>query len=317
MPKVSIIVPVYNVENYLRRCVDSILNQTFSDFELILVDDGSPDNCGVVCDEYEKKDKRIKVIHKENGGLSDARNAGIDIARGEYLGFVDSDDWIHPQMFEILYNGIVENNVKMSVCGYEETDVQKGFEDISEVKYNVKNGLDFFVEKNLIAVVAWNKLYHKSLFEEIRYPIGKIHEDEFITYKLLYKAGNIAYCENQLYCYFINLNGITKSNKNLKRIDQLLAFEERRDYFKKNKLNLYYNWATICLLEFYGIHYKTFKENPQYKDTAKEIRRKMRRLLIKEAKKCKINYRNFSYLYDTAFVDLTRLRQLIKKILKS
>ena len=257
MPKISIIVPIYKVEQYLHRCVDSILAQTFTDFECILVDDGSPDNCGAICDEYAKKDKRIRVIHKPNGGLSDARNAGIDIAKGEFLGLVDSDDWIHPQMYEILYKGIVENNVKLSVCAYEETDLEKEFEHISEPKFEVCRGMDFLISNNVTAVVAWNKLYHRSLFEDIRYPVGKLHEDEFTTYKILYKAGSITYCCEKLYMYFINNNGITKLEHTLRsvgnkeelrkrkeafikrRIDRLEALKERVDFFKNKDESAY------------------------------------------------------------------------------
>ena len=126
MAQISVIVPVYKVEPYLRRCVDSILAQTFTDFELILVDDGSPDNCGAICEEYEKKDSRVHVIHQENEGLSAARNAGIEWvfanSNSEWLNFVDSDDWVHPQMLERLYHAVLEHNVKVSICGYEETD---------------------------------------------------------------------------------------------------------------------------------------------------------------------------------------------------
>ncbi|HDT8053597.1 TPA: glycosyltransferase, partial [Enterococcus faecalis] len=130
MPKISIIVPVYNVEKYLEKCVRSILAQTFTDFELILVDDGSPDSSGAMCDQFAEQDQRVKVIHKENGGLSDARNAGIEIATGEYLGFVDSDDYIADDMYELLYTNIVKEDADLSICGIY--DVYEGKEPVEK-----------------------------------------------------------------------------------------------------------------------------------------------------------------------------------------
>lgn len=300
-PKISIIVPIYNVEEYLHRCVDSILNQTFTAFELILVDDGSPDNCGAICDEYAKKDKRIKVIHKGNGGLSDARNAGIDIASGEYLGFVDSDDWIHPQMYEVLYKGIVENNVKISICEYEETERQREFEHISDISYNVQKGLDLLVSKNVTAVVAWNKLYHKSLFDKIRYPVGKIHEDEFVTYKLLYEAVKISYCENRLYFYFINENGITKSEYSPKHLDMLDAFEERVAFLYEKKENKCFRFSAYHMINMTELQYFEYKKSSKYKYVCKNVSKRMRRYLKQYGKCVGISKKSHYHFYVVAY----------------
>ncbi|RGM21729.1 glycosyltransferase family 2 protein [Eubacterium sp. OM08-24] len=163
---ISVIVPVYKVEEYIYRCVDSILAQSFKDFELILVDDGSPDNCGKICDEYAQKDKRITVIHKENGGLSDARNTGIDWAlknsNSNWITFIDSDDWVHTDYLKNLYNAVKENNVDISVCGYVNTT---GEDDLhtknSEINTLLCTPEDFFINNNINAVVAWGKLYKK------------------------------------------------------------------------------------------------------------------------------------------------------------
>ena len=194
---ISVIVPVYKVEKYIHRCVDSILAQTFTDFELILVDDGSPDNCGKICDEYAEKDNRIHVIHKENGGLSDARNAGIDWAfansDSEWITFIDSDDWIHPKYLEALYNAVKETGCEISICGYEETTGDSPKVDDINLQAVIVSTEDFFCEHNVNAVVAWGKLYKKELFREIRYPVGKLHEDEFTTYKLLFQYENCAF----------------------------------------------------------------------------------------------------------------------------
>lgn len=308
MPKISVIVPVYNVEKYLNRCIDSILDQTFVDFECILVDDGSPDNCGKICDEYANKDERIRVIHKENGGLSDARNAGIESAQGEYLSFIDSDDWIHPQMLEILYDGIVKNDVMLSVCAYEETKDEKPFEKIENVNFDIRNGIDFLTEDNVTAVVAWNKLYNKNLFEDIRYPIGKLHEDEFVTYKILYKAGNIAFCNEKMYMYFVNYDGITKGKITAKRIeDAICAWEERDAFIREHGLVQYRDWSEKMLLDRYNMSYRTGGElcSKKYR---KQLLRKMRRILIFHGKRLGVSFK--PWYYEIAFPKITRILEL-------
>ena len=202
---ISVIVPIYNVEKYLNKCIESIINQSYSNLEIILVDDGSKDSSGIMCDSYILKDKRIKVIHKENGGLSDARNVGIDKAKGEYIVFIDSDDWIDEKMIEILYNIIKKNNSDISICDYflaynEEIQTQK--EDIEIINLSNIEALKKIYDKDLgvCMIVAWNKLYKRNLFkDDIRYPYGKIHEDEFTTYKLLYKAEKISYTKQKMY----------------------------------------------------------------------------------------------------------------------
>lgn len=167
MPKISIIVPVYNVEKYLEKCVRSILAQTFTDFELILVDDGSPDSSGAMCDQFAEQDQRVKVIHKENGGLSDARNAGIEIATGEYLGFVDSDDYIADDMYELLYTNIVKEDADLSICGIY--DVYEGKEPVEkQQQYIVLDkvaAMKMILEAKVVSVHAVNKLYKKKFLK--------------------------------------------------------------------------------------------------------------------------------------------------------
>ncbi|MGN0500557.1 MAG: glycosyltransferase family 2 protein [Ruminococcus sp.] len=242
---ISVVVPVYKVEEYLNRCVDSILHQTFTDFEIILVDDGSPDNCGKICDEYAKKDNRITVIHKSNGGLSDARNAGIEWAfqnsNSEWITFIDSDDWVHKDYLKLLYKAVKDNNVDVSVCRYVETtgeDDLKIQDDESFVK--LWNPEDFFVQENVNAIVAWGKLYRKNLWKDIRYPYGRIHEDEFTTYKLLFQNDKIAVVDKVMYYYYTNPNGIMGKKWNPKRLDVIDAFESRSTFFKENGYNKAY-----------------------------------------------------------------------------
>lgn len=238
MAKISVIVPVYKVEKYIKRCVESILAQTFTDFELILVDDGSPDNCGQICEQYAAKDGRTRVLHRKNGGLSAARNTGIDwvfkYSDSEWLTFIDSDDWVHKEYLEILYKAAVGHQVSVSICGYKETlgentEVQK--EQKCVKKYSVRK---YYREHTANATVAWGKLYKKNCFEKIRYPEGKIHEDEYVTYRILFRFQDIAVVEAPLYSYYINREGITKSTWNPKRMDVFRAFEQQISFFGKN-----------------------------------------------------------------------------------
>lgn len=241
MPTISVIVPVYKVEKYIHRCVDSILGQTFADFELILVDDGSPDNCGAICDEYAAKDSRVVVIHQENGGLSAARNAGIDWAfaysDSQWLSFIDSDDWVHPEYLQRLLDAAVENGVSVSICGYAETDGTEpeiSPETLAPVIWNTE---DFYVKHNVNATIACGKLYRKECFRQVRYPLGKLHEDEFTTYKILFAFSAVAYIPAPMYFYYTNPNSITHTGKNQFREDKFLCLEEQIAFFQENSFS--------------------------------------------------------------------------------
>lgn len=234
-PVISIIVPVYKVEKYLAKCVESILAQTFADFELILVDDGSPDSCGKLCDEYALKDSRIKVIHKENGGLSDARNAGIQVAKGEYLGFVDSDDYIAPDMYELLYRLILENNAQIAVCdaAVVEEDAEASYTD-SEKIYVLEHedALREMISKRLFAVNAWNKLYKKELFSNTFYPKGMLYEDLATMYKLIDNTERIVYIPAKKYAYVQRQGSIMNQTGYKVREDKVVIVREMIEYFK-------------------------------------------------------------------------------------
>lgn len=251
---ISVIVPVYKVEKYIHRCVDSILAQTFSDFELILVDDGSPDNCGRICDEYVLKDNRIHVIHKENGGLSDARNAGIDWAfehsDSEWITFIDSDDWVHPDYLAYLYRAVIDSAESLSVCRLKRS---KSFLAYENKKYYsiLSNTQDIFVDKRVNMIVACGKLYKKSDFTFIRFPVGRLHEDEFTTYKLLFKHEKIVFVDGELYYYYVNEESITQSAWSIKRLDSLDAFRMQMQFFKKNGYKRAYdNTARVLYLGY-------------------------------------------------------------------
>lgn len=226
-PTITVIVPIYKVEKYLHKCIDSIINQTYSELEIILVDDGSPDNCPEICDDYANKDSRIKVIHKANGGLSDARNAGIDNASGEYLMFVDSDDYIEPQMVEILYKALLDNDATISICNYKYVTDNSDFavdNDNLPIKDGVITGREllsdiFFGEKSWYWVVAVCKLYRKELFDNIRFPVNKIHEDEFVFHKIILQCQKIACVALPMYNYLQRQGSIMHQRMSLKTLD--------------------------------------------------------------------------------------------------
>lgn len=234
---ISIIIPIYKVENLLERCVDSILRQTYDNIEIILVDDGSPDRCGEICDQYEIKDSRIKVIHKKNGGLSDARNAGIDVAKGEYITFIDSDDWVSEKYVKTLYDLLVSKSADISVCNFirtEKEEIETSNEQNELYEFNnieaLTNLCGEFYQR---LTVSWCKLYKTELFADIRFPVGKIHEDEFTTYKLLYKAKKIALTNEVLLYYWQRPDSIMGTSFKIKnRLHAIEAFQERADFFE-------------------------------------------------------------------------------------
>jgi len=241
MCEISIIVPVYNVEKYLRKCVDSILNQTFKDFELILVDDGSPDNSGVICDEYAKKDSRVRVIHKKNGGLSDARNIGIDAAKGKYIGFIDSDDYIDQNMYKQLYDSLMKNNADLSICGIFDvfdgrTPVKKSEK---ELLLNRDEATLLIFHGNEISVHAVNKLYKRKIFDNVRYPVGKYHEDSYTIVDILDNCDTVAINSRQMYYYFHRNESITSEDFSEKQFEFIDAWEknERKVSGRSKEIN--------------------------------------------------------------------------------
>jgi glycosyltransferase involved in cell wall biosynthesis len=266
--KISIIVPIYKVEKYLSKCIESLLVQTFKEIELILVNDGSPDSCGELCDEYAKKDNRIKVIHKKNGGISSARNAGINIATGKYIGFVDGDDYIHPNMYELLYKKAVDSSSDIVLCDYysiEENELLENlycnYEIEAQNYTNLEALEELFGEDRIKFVVPWNKLYKRSLFSNLQYEVGRIHEDEFIAHKVLYKSSKVTYLPIKLYYYFQRTNSIMRSRFNIKRLDRVYALKDRVDYFNKiNQLNLQHKAEDRYIQSIFS-NYKKVKAN--------------------------------------------------------
>ena len=232
---ISIVIPIYNVEDFLEDCLWTVLNQTYTNLEVILSDDGSTDRCPKICDQYARKDKRVRVIHKKNGGLSDARNVGIDISKGKYITFVDSDDFIELDTIEYLYDLLQMEDADISFCQKKYVDMSgneindnKNYRDIV-LKGNANCMKGFFTDKG-IDTVAWGKLYRAELFKTIRYPYGKYHEDVYTTYKVIAKSNCIVVGAEKKYCYRMRNESITSSGFKMQHLNAIEANIERRDF---------------------------------------------------------------------------------------
>jgi glycosyltransferase involved in cell wall biosynthesis len=303
--KISVIVPVYNVEKYLSRCVDSIINQTYTNLEIILVDDGSTDAGGKMCDEYAQQDNRIIVIHKENGGLSDARNAGLDIATGEYIGFVDSDDFIALEFYEILYKTLIKTNSDLAFCEFQrfhnDTEIIKNH---TNYKVRTDKGIDIlnnFYNKHYVTyVVMWNKLYKKDIWKNLRFPFGKIHEDEFVIHEIFYLAKQISFINASLYYYFHRENSImVLKNENMvlrKITNKLEAFDERIKFSERKQLE------SLCKASVYtrNAMLLNFMFEQRYNESISE---KIRNVI-------KCNYHTFSIKYKIKFFSIKYLPKI-------
>ncbi|WP_346867987.1 MULTISPECIES: glycosyltransferase family 2 protein [unclassified Clostridium] len=240
-PDISIIIPIYKVEEYLPRCIDSILAQTFTNFEVILVNDGSPDGSGKICDEYAERDSRIKVVHKENGGLSSARNAGISISSGKYIGFVDSDDYINKDMYSKLYELCERTNSQIGICNFKR-EVNVELQDVDD-ELIIKELDNQAAMKELFRGVlyrfsACNKLFHSSCFNGVKFPEGRIHEDLATTYKLFSNSRKSVYTNYPGYVYVKRENSILTDKYNSKRLQAFLTWEEILKFMMEKYLEL-------------------------------------------------------------------------------
>lgn len=234
MPDISVIVPVYNVEAFLRRCVDSILQQTYTDFEIILVDDGSPDRSGEICDDYAEKDNRIHVIHQSNGGLSAARNAGLEWvftnSNSNWISFIDSDDWIHPFFLQLLHDGIIQYDVNICQCRYLETNGTEPTPAVEGTLFCITPDEQFI--KHYSAYMC-DKLFAKSCWQGIRFPEGLLYEDVTIWYKILFAQQKIAFVNEVLYYYYANPNSIVRMDWTTAHFARIIAWDNIIDYLSK------------------------------------------------------------------------------------
>lgn len=317
MPKISIIVPVYKVEKYLHKCVDSILKQTFKDFELILVDDGSPDKSGDICDEYARKDNRVRVIHKENGGVSDARNVGIDIAEGEYIGFVDGDDYIASDMYEVLYNSLIDNSADISGCGMYECIGDRIKEN------NIDGNLHVFTNEDATKEVLYGKilpafvflmLYKKSLFEGKRFPLGKIYEDSFLLPRLFLESKKIILISQPKYYYVRREDSFTMRRFCVRFFDAIevakcnLSLVQKYFPAIEEQAKFRYLWAHFFVLDKMLLE-DNYKEIDRYKDIVYVLKKNTKEILKND---CFERSRKISILLINLSVGLYRILVLKK-----
>lgn len=233
MELVTIIVPIYKVEQYLERCINSLLRQTYTYLEIILVDDGSPDRCGEICDSYAQKDERIRVIHKQNGGLSSARNSGIELCTGEWIMFVDSDDFIASDTVEYLLKLCCEYRVKISQCGLVRGTCDSFPDETVAENVRVWEFRKLYgAPHRVYSTTAWAKLYDATLFREIRFPYGLINEDEDAIFKVFYTAERIVISNRHLYYYYMSENSILRNQDQSVKYDFVTIFEDRLRWLK-------------------------------------------------------------------------------------
>lgn len=288
-PKISVIVPVYQVEKYLKRCVRSIQNQTYTDIQIILVDDGAKDKSPIICDKFAEEDERIVVIHKKNGGLSDARNAGLKVALGQYVGFVDSDDYIDPRMYEILLRQLEEDQSDIAICDYIRVDESHTMlENKAKTSVSSKCYLrEQFIDELLKYwgghfVVAWNKLYKKEIFRNLEFPFGKQHEDEFVFHRIIGKCTKITYVNEQLYYYVQRKGSITDRGVSVKSMDYGEALIDR--YYFTKKMG-FIDWKNYTAAQYsYKLEEwdKLSNSDKAFRERLDELRKKSRFLIFEK-----------------------------------
>ncbi len=256
---ISVIIPIYNIKDYIDRCLNSVINQSYTNLEIIAVDDGSTDESGDITEEFARRDSRIKVIHRENGGLSEARNAGINVATGEYIFFVDGDDWIDRHTLETLARIAAVHDADVVACG-----IRKVWEDGTEEVWTseapgIWDGKESIVQMMRyvnVCSVAWNKLYRADLWKGLSFPEGCLHEDEFTTYKVLYKCKKVVYLPDAFYNYFQRDTGIMGEDVAMRGDDQLGALRERMSFFKDRGEKKLYDTSLLQYLEYLKYLYR-------------------------------------------------------------
>jgi glycosyltransferase involved in cell wall biosynthesis len=302
--KISVIVPIYKVEKYLDRCIESIASQTYKNLEIILVDDGSPDNCPQICDKWAGKDSRIKVIHKQNGGVSSARNAGLDVATGDFVAFVDSDDYVEKGYIQTMYSKQKAYKVDFVCCSVNDV-----YEDTGKIEQNVPVSEDvvisdahifdsYYANYSKILIVPWNKLYKKEIFKNIRFRENMVYEDTEIILRILHSVSSIAIIPNILYNYLKTSTSCIGGGINRLKIDSTIKlFETRVEFIQHNNLNNYLSQELIFQFNNYGWIYrqtddkglrKILKEDflKKYKKYHKQIKKQVSKNFVKMLLNC-------------------------------
>lgn len=288
-PLISVIIPIYNVEDFLDDCIQSILNQTYQNLEIILVDDGSPDRCGAICDFYVQKDSRIHVIHKENGGLSSARNAGIDVCHGDYIYCLDSDDYIDASMLETLYDSMTEADAQLAFCNMQYIDANGRFltskdsyreYELPDAVWTQEDFWHYYEHVGKIpCVITSNKLFKRELFSKLRYPVGKIHEDEFVIHYLVAGCQKISCVSSRLYFYRQHSTSIMSNRYAAKQLDVVEAFVDRIHFFTKQKQSSHAAYCMMDLIAYLNwYHYGVNKNDTEAVSRYKMFDQKVRKL---------------------------------------
>lgn len=283
MAEIGVIVPVYKAESFLDRCVNSILNQTFMDFQLVLVDDESPDGSGAICDSYAADDCRIHVIHMTHGGLSAARNEGarflLDETDCQWILFIDSDDWVHPEMLERLLKAAKVCGVNVSIAGYGETmdDTAPWGEEIAQPELWTPE--DFYFQHFINATIAVAKLYRRESFLGKKYPVGRIHEDEYVTYQILFEQSQLAVIRSPMYAYYYNPDSITKKPWTPERLDTWDAFERQIQFFEARGSRELVKFRLRGYLENALVQLEQAENTPNVEKTIRFIKKRIRNII--------------------------------------
>ena len=322
MATISVIVPVYKVEKYLDRCIGSILNQTYTDYELILVDDGSPDRCGTICDAYAAAHPHIHVIHQANGGLSAARNSGIEWMHAnsdsQYVTFIDSDDWIHPQYLEILMQGMSIPGAAVSMISLNRvTEYSDNFPRCNSPTAILHTGESLFLAHGTALNYSCGKLFRKEHFCTLRFPVGKIFEDVFTTYQILFTCGQIAFIDEPVYYYFYNTEGISHSVWKPKELVIFDAMRQQLAFYKANGFSgafekeeyLYINHFAYQLIRIRSNRADWKKNRPLWHSVRREMLKEMK------ARGKKYTFRTMPQCFWAAYPPITALRDLFRRIL--
>ena len=316
---ISVIVPIYKVENYLNRCVESIVHQTYHNLEIILVDDGSPDSCPRLCDEWAKKDSRVKVIHKKNGGLSDARNAGMQVATGEYISFIDSDDDIALDFFESLLSVMLKEDSDIAECSvvkfYEDGRMEEFSDDMAVSTFETEAALSGLIAENPFHQHVWNKLYKTELVRDIPYAVGKLNEDEFWTYQVFVRAKKVSKINKTMYYYFQRSSSIMGESYNIRRLDALEGKANRQKYIEERfpslslqaKIDMYGSclYAYQCVLK-----YMSGAEKQKATAAIKQYRKNCE-LSFKEIKTINGGSKKYFYLSKINFYLCAKMRAVL------
>lgn len=303
MAQISVMMAAYNAEPYLRRALDSILAQTFRDFDIIVVDDGSRDATGAIADEYAARDSRVHVLHQKNSGVCVTRNNCIDwtyrCSDSQWILFADSDDWMHPEMLERMLRAARENQVHICACGYQETTGADPVIDPKDLEPQVWAPMDFYQEHYVNAIMTCCKLYHKSCYEHVRHPVDNYFDDEFVSYRMLYPEEKMVVIPAPLYAYFINTQGLTKRAWSPKLLDAWVAYEEQIAYFRERGEEGLVSFRLRGYLENALVNYQAAcqaPDAPEIRAARKRIHSKIRELIRRMRRQGCLSYQ---YDFDT------------------